>query len=53
MAKQMSSKTRKWILLVVAIAAALFIIAGIFRGEIADIYVKGANICMECIGLGQ
>lgn len=33
-------------------AAALFIIAGICNGSMKDTFVKAANICTECIGLG-
>ena len=33
-------------------AAALFIIAGICNGSMQDTFVKAANICTECIGLG-
>ena len=37
------------ILLLLSVAAFIF---GIVRGEPKTVYRKGANICMECIGLG-
>ena len=39
----------RWFLL---IAAAVFILIGILRGEAATVLKKAANICFECIGLG-
>ena len=37
------------ILLLLSLAAFIF---GIVRGEPNTVYRKGANICMECIGIG-
>ena len=34
------------------IAAAVFILIGITRGEVALVLKKAVNICLECIGLG-
>lgn len=34
------------------ITAILFILYGIFRDELYDVFNKAINICFECIGLG-
>lgn len=39
----------RWAILALAGA---FILAGIFNGGLADVFAKGAAICMECVGLG-
>lgn len=38
-----------WILI---IAACIFIAIGILRGEMAEVFLKSTNICLECIGIG-
>ena len=38
--------------LIVAIAAVVFIILGVFNGSAKAVYTKAANICTECVGLG-
>lgn len=35
-----------------AAAGAVFMIAGIYRGEMAVVLRKAINICLECIGIG-
>ena len=31
---------------------AVFVCAGVLRGEQDTVFIKAVNICMECIGLG-
>jgi len=38
--------------ILICIAAVVFIIVGIQRGEISVVLKKAVNICLECIGLG-
>ncbi|MCL1877600.1 MAG: thioredoxin [Defluviitaleaceae bacterium] len=33
-------------------AGVILIALGVLRGEIAEIFEKGAVVCMQCIGLG-
>ncbi|MTQ98277.1 thioredoxin [Pseudoflavonifractor sp. BIOML-A6] len=30
----------------------LFVVVGVWRGEVEVVFRKAVNICMECIGLG-
>ncbi|MDD2481459.1 MAG: CD1871A family CXXC motif-containing protein [Lutispora sp.] len=39
----------KYMMLVISIS---FIVAGIYRGEVAEVLKKAINICLECIGIG-
>ena len=42
-------KPFQWILLGLGI---VFLLTGIFLGDLSDIYRKAIFICMECIGIG-
>lgn len=34
------------------LVAALFIIIGIYRGEVAVVLNKAVKLCLECVGIG-
>lgn len=38
--------------LAVGLIGVSFIVYGIMRGEMATVFNKAVNICLECIGLG-
>ncbi len=42
----------KWTSLFLAVVGLLLMAFGIFRGEMAIVFTKAINICMECIGIG-
>lgn len=44
--------TSRWPGLALAAAGILMMGDGIFRGEMAVVFTKAVNICMECIGIG-
>lgn len=42
----------KWTGLCLAVVGLLMMAFGIYRGEMAVVFTKAINICMECIGIG-
>ena len=50
--KSIDRKTQVILRAVLLTGAVVCIIAGIFNGGMQDVFVKAANICSECIGLG-
>lgn len=42
----------RWIALVLLLMGAAFMAFGIWRGEMAVVFQKAINICLECIGIG-
>lgn len=47
-----SKKITAYTRIIIATAALVFIILGIFNGGVSDVLSKAENICTECIGLG-
>lgn len=48
----MSEKKRNIIAFSVIAMGILFVVYGIYRGEIDVVLRKAVNICLECIGIG-
>lgn len=38
--------------ILLAVLGVVFMALGIWRGEMAVVFQKAVNICMECIGIG-
>ena len=49
MKKRLASR---WTGIALAAVGILMMIFGICRGEMAVVFTKAVNICMECIGIG-
>ncbi len=47
----MKTARRALPILLLALGAA-FLVLGVFRGEVAVVLSRAANICLECIGIG-
>lgn len=45
-------RSNKTIPLLLIGAGVVFIVLGIFRGEVAIVFTKAIRICLECIGIG-
>ncbi|MBD5546354.1 MAG: thioredoxin [Lachnospiraceae bacterium] len=48
----MGSKKKKAVRVIFLLAAGIFILYGMTRGETAIVLNKAVNLCLECIGLG-
>ena len=45
-------KTKRILQVIIAIAAVVFLILGVYNGSAKAVHTKAANICTECVGLG-
>ena len=54
MSKSKTSKiwNSKWPAVILMLVGACFMGYGISRGELAVVFTKAINICMECVGIG-
>ena len=50
--KKKGLKAKRVLQVIVAIAALVFLIMGVFNGSAKAVHTKAANICTECVGLG-
>lgn len=46
------SENKKVIPLLLVGAGVVFIVLGVYRGEVAIVFTKAVRICLECIGIG-
>lgn len=48
----MSNRSKRALQILVMAAAAAMLFYGVSRGEVAVVFNKAVNVCLECIGLG-
>ena len=48
----MSNGQRNVTRIVLFVVCAVFILIGWYREELRIVFIKAANICLECIGIG-
>ena len=48
----MQVKRANLIAALLAVLGVLFMLIGIFRGEVFIVMTKAINVCLECIGIG-
>lgn len=42
----------RWFGIILSATGLIMMLYGIYRGELAVIFTKATNICLECIGIG-
>ncbi|WP_283683609.1 CD1871A family CXXC motif-containing protein [Parablautia sp. Marseille-Q6255] len=48
----MTDRQRMYARAAVLLCGAVFLAVGVARGELATLFLKATNICLECIGIG-